>query len=213
MKIIAVLLLFLGNFGFGQNLKSDSLYIFIGKKISVIEFDPNENSEKIVGKEFDAETGDSVNVVVKSWVMDQAFRCRYQVVKNLHNTLPEVIEFDAYDHYGRPDFEQYDEVILYLRRKKNGKFYHQKYTYNRIYMVNNELITAPNFLHDDEKLALDKLKSIRFNEDKKIKFWRRLDKGYYPKPYFVNDKKYTYPQRGFRIADWVKYWLENFKKN
>lgn len=211
MKIIAVLLLFLGNFGFGQSLKNDSLYIFIGKKISVIKFNPNENSEKIVGKEFDKEIGDSINIVIKKVVMDEAFLCRYQVMENLHNTLPKVIEFEAYDHYGRPDFEQYDEVILYLYQNKNGKFYHKKYTYNRIYMVNNELITIPNYLNDYQKLALDKLKSIRFNQNKKIKFRRELGKSYYyyPKPYFINDKKYTYPQRGFRIADWVKYWLEN----
>ena len=42
-----------------RNINSDNLFAFIGQKISIIEFDPNANSEKIIGTEIDEESGDT----------------------------------------------------------------------------------------------------------------------------------------------------------
>ena len=108
---------------------SVNLYAFIGEKISVIEFDPNQNNTQIV---IDSITGDTIRKV--SYVMDNGFKNKYKVLKNVFNDLKtDTIEFVAYDHYGRPGFEYYKNVILYISLNKDkGHFYHQKYQYDPV---------------------------------------------------------------------------------
>ncbi|TCP26918.1 hypothetical protein EV195_102260 [Tenacibaculum skagerrakense] len=106
---------------------SINLYAFIGEKIAVIEFDPNENNTRI---KIDSITGDTIRRM--SYMMDNGFRNKYKVVRNIFNDLKtDTIEFVAYDHYGRPGFENYENVILYISlNKEKGYFYHQKYQYD-----------------------------------------------------------------------------------
>jgi hypothetical protein len=108
---------------------SVNLYAFIGEKLSVIEFDPNENNERI---EIDSITGDTL--IFKNWVMDSGFKCKYKVLKNVYNELEtDTVEFEAYDHYGRPAFENYENAILYLSySEEDKKYYHQKYIFDPI---------------------------------------------------------------------------------
>jgi hypothetical protein len=108
---------------------SVNLYAFIGEKISVIEFDPNENNERM---EIDSITGDTL--IFKSYVMDNGFRNKYKVIRNVYNELKtDTVEFDAYDHYGRPAFEDYRNVILYLSySEEKNKYYHQKYIFDPV---------------------------------------------------------------------------------
>jgi hypothetical protein len=108
---------------------SVNLYAFIGKKISVIQFDPNENSERM---EVDSITGDTL--IFKSWVMDSGFKNKYKLIQNVYNKLEkDTVEFVAYDHYGRPAFEKYDNVLLYLSyNEEKGIYYHQKYIFDPI---------------------------------------------------------------------------------
>ena len=108
---------------------SVNLYAFIGEKISVIEFDPNENNTQII---IDSITGDTIRRV--SYVMDSGFRNKYKVLKNVFNDLKtDTIEFVAYDHYGRPGFENYKNVILYISlNKEKGHYYHQKYQFDPV---------------------------------------------------------------------------------
>lgn len=108
---------------------SVNLYAFIGEKISVIEFNPNENTTRI---EIDSITGDTIQKM--SVGLDYGFKIKYKVVKNVFNDLKtDTIEFVAYDHYGRPKFENYENVILYISlNKKKGHYYHQKYQYDPV---------------------------------------------------------------------------------
>tara|TARA_R100001369_G_C3231442_1_gene152191 strand:+ start:146 stop:595 length:450 start_codon:yes stop_codon:yes gene_type:complete len=110
---------------------SVNLYAFIGEKISVTEFDPNESKERRI--EIDSITGDTL-IFSSAYVMDNGFRNKYRVVKNLFNELKaDTIEFVAYDHYGRPGFENYKNVILYLSfSEKKGNYYHQKYLFDPV---------------------------------------------------------------------------------
>ena len=66
--------------------------------------------------------------------MDEAFTCKYKVVKNIFNDLKtDTIEFEAYDHYGRPGFEEYEYVILYISiNKDEGNYYHRKYQFDAV---------------------------------------------------------------------------------
>lgn len=115
--------------GFQENDEAVNLYAFIGEKIAVMEFDPNENNTEI---KIDSITGDSIRTV--SYVMDYGFKNKYKVVQNVFNDLKtDTIEFVAYDHYGRPGFENYDYVLLYLSlNKEKGYFYHQKYQFDPV---------------------------------------------------------------------------------
>ena len=111
-----------------------NLYAFIGKKISVIEFDPNKSNTKIA---IDSISGDTIRKV--RHVMDSGFICRYKVLKNVFNRLEtDTIEFKAYDHYGRPGFENYTNVLLYLSKSSDdSEFFHQKYQYDVVYNSKN----------------------------------------------------------------------------
>ena len=113
---------------------SVNLFAFIGEKIAVIEFDPNENNTRI---KIDSITGDTIRRM--SYVMDNGFRNKYKVVRNIFNDLKtDTIEFVAYDHYGRPGFENYKNVILYISlNKEKGHFYHQKYQYDVVEKTKN----------------------------------------------------------------------------
>ena len=116
------------------NNESINLYAFIGEKISVTEFDPNENNTRI---EIDSISGDTIRRV--SYVMDSGFKSKYKVVKNVFNDLKtDTIEFVAYDHYGRPGFENYKNVILYISlNKEKGNYYHQKYQFDPVEKTRN----------------------------------------------------------------------------
>ncbi|WP_460219321.1 hypothetical protein [Psychroserpens sp. MEBiC05023] len=109
--------------------ESKNLYAFIGKKISVTEFDPNENNMR---KIIDTITGDTL--IRESYVMDRGFKAKYKVVINVFNDLKsDTIEFLAYDHYGRPTFENYENVLLYISlSKEKGNYYHQKYQFDPV---------------------------------------------------------------------------------
>lgn len=107
--------------------QSVNLHAFIGEKISIIEFDTNDNKTKI---EIDSITGDTIEHITFS--MDYGFRAKYKVLKNVFNDLKkDTIEFVVYDHYGRPKFEDYDNVILYISKDQLSKeYYHQKYQFD-----------------------------------------------------------------------------------
>src|SRR5690606_23900840 len=100
--------------------ESVNLFAFIGEKISIEEFDPNENN-KVTKIEIDTITGDTSWVVTTSYCMDRAFNAKYKVVEPVFNKLPgDTVTFTVYDHYGRPDFENYNNVILYISKYDDG---------------------------------------------------------------------------------------------
>ncbi|WP_179315356.1 hypothetical protein [Winogradskyella undariae] len=113
---------------------SVNLYAFIGKKISVLEFDPNENNTEVV-------TDTVFGKVFKStpYIMDYAFKCKYRIEKNVFNELKtKTIDFVAYDHYGIAKFKNYKYIILYIPLdKEDGNYYHQKYQFDPVERTKN----------------------------------------------------------------------------
>lgn len=108
---------------------SVNLYAFIGEKISIIEFDPNKNNTQIV---IDSITGDTIRRI--RHVMDYGFKSKYKILKNVFNDLKtDTVEFVVYNHYGRPKFENYKNVILYISlNKEKNNYYHQKYQFDPV---------------------------------------------------------------------------------
>jgi hypothetical protein len=109
---------------------SINLYAFIGEKISVIEFDPN-------AIKINPNTGDTIQQ--RGYIMDFGFKAQYKVLGNIFNDLQtDTIDFIAYDHYGRPGFENHQYVMLYISKdKEDGVFYHQKYQYDALVKTRN----------------------------------------------------------------------------
>lgn len=94
--------------GFYVENDSINLYVFIGKKIDLTQFNANKE-----WREFDSLSGETI--VRKSVSMDAAFKAKYKVYGNVFNKLNlDTVDFKAYDHYGRPEFEQHQYVLLYL---------------------------------------------------------------------------------------------------
>lgn len=140
MKNYLILLLIYGLFGcstqkkvvsdnyFAED-KSVNLFAFVGKKISVIEFDPNAEQEEKTS--IDSVSGEKI-IHKPPHVMDLGFKCKYLIQKNIFNKLEtDTIDFIAYDHYGRPNFEKSEFVLLYISKSQKGNYYvHRKYQFD-----------------------------------------------------------------------------------
>lgn len=95
------------------------LFIFIGEKISVVEFDPEPEQPN--------ENGDVLTL------MDSAFKAKYEIIKDFSGNLPaKYIEFEAYDHYGYPRFATFQYVLLFVSQYEN-QLYHVKYQHFDVY--------------------------------------------------------------------------------
>lgn len=119
-------------------LKNDSinLYAFIGQKISLVQYDSNKDYKSNGKMVIDSITGDTM--IMKSYVLDNAFDARYKVIQCVYNNLEtDTIEFKVYDHYGRPAFENYSIVLLYISKSEDGSYYfHQKYQFDPLFKTN-----------------------------------------------------------------------------
>lgn len=97
----------------------NNLYVFVGEQIDVYEFDTQKNDEVIV--------------------LDMGYVAKYRVLKSIYGKYNggEIIEFNAYDHYGFPEFAKYKTVLLYVS-EVDGKLYHQKYLYSEVYKTEKD---------------------------------------------------------------------------
>ncbi|WP_143883236.1 hypothetical protein [Chryseobacterium binzhouense] len=113
---------------FYEENKNINLYCFVGERVSVEYFDPNVNYKKKVK---DPTSGDSI--IVTEYYMDEAFLCKYIVRQNVFNKIDhDTIHFEAYDHYGTPEFKNYKYALLYLSKNDKGEFIHMKYQFDAI---------------------------------------------------------------------------------
>ena len=122
---------------------SINLFAFVAQKISLEEFDPNYKQP--IKVEVDSTTGDTI-VTKRSFIMDNAFEVKYKIIQAVFNDLKtDTIVFKAYDHYGRPAFEMYSTVLLYISKSEDGSYYfHQKYQFDPLYKTKNRSWTGKN---------------------------------------------------------------------
>lgn len=153
-------------------------YVFIGEKIDVAEFNPESNVD------------DSTVLVI----MDYAFKARYTVIDWVYNSIPvDTVEFEAYDHYGKPAFASYSHVLLYLV-KEEGKLYHSKYQFNDLYQTTDGRWASPwwpnDYGHVYNKETTIKPEKIDFAEQVIIDV-SKLDHEQitlmYPEPYYKRE--------------------------
>lgn len=199
-----------------------NLYAFVGKKISVTEFDPNENQEDVpTGKyEIDEETGDTLKVIKKRY-MDNAFKCKYQVMRKMFNDLEtDTVEFVAYDHYGTPGFAERDTVILYLSKSKDGSHYfHQKYQYDNVFKDNKgNYFSYPKFNgNDDSQFGIQNIKGFNINFINERFDISHLSKDFikihYPSRFYKVENNFAIPIKGIYLYQQTNYRLKTTFKN
>lgn len=195
---------------------SKNLYAFIGKKISVIEFDPNNPIRTRI--EIDSITTDTLRY--ESYVMDNGFKCKYVVERNLYNQIKsDTVEFKAYDHYGRPGFENYDEIVLYLSKNDEGNYYHRKYQFDPIFLdARKRYYSYPKFLGNGYLESANNLNSIKMkfpkNERFNISNISEIGiKSYYPNNYYRIEKQYAYPIRAMFLEELIEFRLRTTFKD
>lgn len=209
------------NIKHGGANKNINLYAFVGKKISVTEFDPNEKQEDVqTGRyEIDEETGDT-KIVKKSYVMDRAFKCKYQVIRKMFNYLEtDTVEFIAYDHYGTLGFAKRDTVILYLSKSKDGSHYfHQKYQYDQVYINRKgHYYSYPKFsgsespekfenMIDFDKTFSDEKYDVSHLDAEAIKM-------YYPPKFYKIENNFAIPIKGIYLNRLINYRLSTTFKD
>lgn len=120
------------------DLSENEVYAFIGKKISVRKFEP------------EIEEG--------YFLMDEAFIATYEVIEQYSGVkLPKQVQFEAYDHYGFPNFARHDTALVYLK-KVNETLYHIKYTYDLVRLSTKYGWVACGIAYDwNEKPILEPL--------------------------------------------------------
>jgi hypothetical protein len=136
MKKLLAILLFLSintQLCFAQS-RRDSLFVFVGERISVEQFSPKRALEEALPP---VKTDNLI-------FMDAAFHAKYKVIQNVYNNYgKDTIAFDAFDHFGMPLFAQYKYVLLFVSLGKNGKFYHEKYQYYNVYPTADNRWASP----------------------------------------------------------------------
>ena len=102
-----------------KNEKENTLFVFVGQKIEV-KLIPYEQGS-----------------------MDAGFKAKYKVLQKVYGDYSgNTIEFNAYDHYGEPPFAKFDHVLLFVSEYE-GKFYHQKYTYDPLFKTKDGRWAGP----------------------------------------------------------------------
>jgi hypothetical protein len=150
-----------------DNVKSNSLFVFVGEKIEVVELPDREGA------------------------FDNAFLAKYKVLDKYYGDyLKDTIEFEVYDHYGEPAFSRHNVVLLFVSFHE-GEFYHEKYQYFDLYRAKNGKWARPystgDYRHEYNRSTPVKPEKIEFAHDvyydvsglgkKAINEW-------YPAPYY-----------------------------
>jgi len=123
--ILPLLIAFLSlTSAFGQT-PADSLIVFVGEKIYV-NYSPEENESSSV-----------------SVSLDNRYTAKYKILQLIHGSYKsDTIEFIVFAHDGVPEFSNHQTVLLFVT-KENGKIYHEKYQYFKLYLTEKGKWASP----------------------------------------------------------------------
>ena len=152
--------------------------------------------------------------------MDSGFRCKYKIVKNIFNHLPnDTIEFIAYDHYGKPGFAEKDTVILYLSKNKIENYYfHQKYQYDNVFKdEKGNYFSYPKFPGTQYTKYKDSINGFKINLKNEKYNLQNLSKetikAYYPKEFYKIKGKTAFPIKGIYLNELFNFRLKSMFKD
>ena len=114
------------------NTRKGNLIVFIGEKIEV----------KYVERPLTDTISRGKRTIIRLY-MDEEYIAEYKILKLVHGSYKsDTIEFTVYDHYGEPEFSEFQTVLLFVS-KYNGELIHEKYLYFDLYMTNNGKWASP----------------------------------------------------------------------
>jgi len=155
----------------GQD-KKNTLFVFVGEKIFVNSFKPELTEGEIL--------------------MDAAYKAKYKIIQKIYGEHKnDTIEFEAYDHNGNPGFANYFNVLLYLSKGKDGKWYHEKYMFNDVYLTKDNKWAGPyevsDYSHPNNRNT--NIKPITLTLKEKVSYnikgrSLKMLKIWYPSPYY-----------------------------
>lgn len=127
------------------NEKNNTLLVFVGEKIELTT---------IPYKEGDFNSG---------------VKAKYRILERVYGTHDnDVIEFEAYDHYGAFPFKDYKTVLLYLSMHE-GKYYQEKYMFNPVFRTKSGRWAGPyaddDYDHSFNEKTSTKPEIIEFKEE------------------------------------------------
>jgi hypothetical protein len=150
-----------------DNVKNNSLFVFVGEKIEVTRLPRQEGS------------------------FDSAFLAKYKVLDKYYGDYRgETIEFEVYDHYGDPAFSKHNFALLFVSLYE-GKFYHEKYQYFDLYRTKDGKWASPypagDYGHEYNRNTSTKPEKIEFAGDVYYDVSgldRKAINEWYPVPYY-----------------------------
>lgn len=109
------------------------LYVIAAKKIKLTDEENDNYCESMIA-------------------LDSKFNAEYKIVQSLYGHYEkDTINFTVYDHNGRPAFEEFDNVLIYVA-KYCDKLIHLKYQFSNIYKTADGRWAVPYNLYDYQKL-------------------------------------------------------------
>ncbi len=174
--------------------KKDSLIVFVGEKISVVE-DPEELP------------------------FNRRFRAKYRILEMVHGSYTaDTIEFLAYVHEGPLAFDEYSNVLLFVSNH-GGQLYHEKYQFFDVYKAQNGKWASPyptaDYNHPFKDWITVKPEKINFPQELKyslkpsFQVMRRQD---YTAPFYRIVGEYAVPVYGNYVKDLFKLKMETTLK-
>jgi len=213
IKIIAFFFLIFTYANLNAQTNKEDIIAFVGKKISLKKtktpkHKPNYVMDTIVLFEKDTLIT-MVDLNQQPLKFYTEWDAKYEVQELINGKyFKKNIEFKVFDHYGKPEFSKFKNVLLFVQ-KSNGQFYLSTYQFFDVYKTKDGKWAGPysSFLynHPNNKDFTIKPEKINFKK-KKIKIKRKnTDKNYphelYPKPYYSNFKNYVVPIYGNSAKD------------
>lgn len=175
-----------------ENPDKEKLLIFVGEKIEVKEMEPDKSSDPLD-------------------LPYAKFKARYKVLDVLCGQYnKKEITFIAYDHYGVPAFERYENVILYVYNYKDT-FYHESYLFDALYKTKEgKWASPPSWLnYDFEDSIASKIKPREIEYENEVSFdvkglSRKALARSYPIPYYSIQNKRAIAKYGNYLDEVVQ---------
>lgn len=161
------------------------LFVFIGEKISVI---------------------DDGNLEYDYLMRDSRFKAKYKVLEDICGDYDkDTIEFIVYDHYGKPQFSDYENVVLFVH-EYNDTFYHAKYLFYDVYKTKRGDWASPYRLFSNLDFDTTIIKPRRVDFASRIafplkKYSRQTRKKYFQEPFFSIDGDSAIAKYGYNASE------------
>jgi hypothetical protein len=188
-------------------IKMDKIYI---------ELEPEECIEYVKCKE-EPEVYAFVGKVLEVKKVEEIYYCDYLTLdlkykatlkiqhQVFNNYKSDTITFFAYDHYSKPAFSEFENVLIYISEACDVN-YHAKYLFSPAYQVGDSWkVTYATPQTKVGEMLHELAKPIKFDDDLYYEFGNNLTEKElgerFPEPYFYRKGSFVRPLYGYDVKD------------